>query len=100
MLCCEAQNRIMSERLKNFPYASFAYRFTGQTNDRHEFAVEWIFHNLTDSTISFTYRLTSTVGDTAVGRVTLLPEGNSIAGWYFRSEKLSSIDCSELEIGK
>lgn len=90
----------MSERLKNFPYTSFAYRLTGATNELHEHAIQWVFHNLTDSTISFTYRLTSTLGDTACGRVTLTPGGNSIAGWYFRSEKITSVECNDLEIEK
>jgi hypothetical protein len=92
-----AQERIVHRDLPGMPYLSFAYRRVGLDSATAKNKMEWAFFNRTDSTISFTYRLVSSPGDSVAGRVTLAPREQSFAGWLFRGSTFSSVDCTDVE---
>ena len=77
---------------------AYRWRLVALEPDQDRGAIEWAFANLSDSTVSFSYELTTDRKEHFIGRTRLAPRTLRVAGWFFLGNRISGIEATDLDI--
>jgi hypothetical protein len=86
--------------MNNLPEVTFRFRIADVDEKAGMRGAEWVFENISDTTVSFIYLLITDLHDTLSGCVTIEGKRKEYSGWLIHGDRFTMVEGTNVSVAR